>query len=59
MEAEIRRTTWNGSIPLRIRLSPIEARNYDQTDPYLVRRYDYFINCYTQTHTHTYIYIYI
>ncbi|KAI4128017.1 MAG: hypothetical protein LQ347_004351 [Umbilicaria vellea] len=27
---------WNGSLPLEIRLSPSESRNYDQTDPYLV-----------------------
>ncbi|KAI9852164.1 MAG: autophagy protein 5 [Thelocarpon superellum] len=27
--------TWEGSLPLRIRLAPGESRSYDKTDPYL------------------------
>ena len=30
------RATWNGSLPIEIRLSPAECRVYDQADPYLV-----------------------
>lgn len=35
---------WNGSLPLEIRLSPSESRNYDQTDPYLVRPANSFLS---------------
>ena len=33
---DIQRKVWKGSIPLEIRLSPVESRRYDQSDPYIV-----------------------
>ena len=32
----LQEATWNGSLPLAIRLSSSDSRVYDQTDPYLV-----------------------
>ena len=32
----VQEATWNGSLPLEIRLSSSDSRVYDQTDPYLV-----------------------
>jgi hypothetical protein len=33
----LRQSTWNGSIPLEIRLHKGDCRTYDESDPYLVR----------------------
>lgn len=33
----LRQSTWDGSIPLEIRLHKGDCRTYDASDPYLVR----------------------
>lgn len=33
---QIQKSIWSGSLPLEIRLSPLDCRIYDQSDPYLV-----------------------
>lgn len=37
----IQKAVWDGKLPLEIVLAPSESRTYDQTDPYLVRFFEY------------------
>ena len=39
---KLRQSTWDGSIPLEIRLHKGDCRTYDESDPYLVCRRNTF-----------------
>ena len=40
----LRQSTWNGSIPLEIRLHKGDCRTYDESEPYLVCSKDMFLS---------------